>query len=78
MLSPVQTAVSLGVSVRTLERWREAGTGPGFVKTAADKIAYPLDELINWLADQIVFPENPLPEQARRSLRTKWREAAAL
>lgn len=51
MLPPEQVADQLGVTVRTLYAWRQAGTGPPAVKLGK-YIRLPADGLRDWLAAQ--------------------------
>ena len=44
---PVAAEV-LGVTGRTLQRWREAGTGPGFVVLSRN-VTYRLADLLAWV-----------------------------
>ncbi len=57
LLSPQQVALALGVSTRTLERWRAAGTGPAYTKIAADRIVYYGASIADWLAERTFIPE---------------------
>jgi predicted DNA-binding transcriptional regulator AlpA len=45
-----ELAQKLGVTPRTLARWREAGCGPRYVRIGRHKIGYPSDEVERWLA----------------------------
>jgi predicted DNA-binding transcriptional regulator AlpA len=40
----------LGVSVRTLQRWRRDGGGPNFVRLGARRVGYGEAELERWAA----------------------------
>jgi excisionase family DNA binding protein len=46
-LMPKEAAALLNCSLRTLERWRNTGYGPPFIKTGR-KILYPLASLEEW------------------------------
>lgn len=46
-LTTKETAQFLGVSIRTLERWRQMGISPPYLKQGA-VIRYALDELKEW------------------------------
>lgn len=48
-LTPKQLAQQLGVSEKTLERWRKDGSGPPFVKTGSKRIRYPIVGLEAWI-----------------------------
>ncbi|MEI7608427.1 MAG: helix-turn-helix domain-containing protein [Rhodospirillaceae bacterium] len=50
MLKSAEVAKLLGTSVRTLERWRVAGTGPRFCRFGAASIRYPAADLQNFIA----------------------------
>ena len=54
-----ETAVALGVSVRTLARWRASGNGPAFTRIA-NKIGYPEQTLIEWVAEHIHMAGQPV------------------
>lgn len=41
LLKPEQAAASLGVSERTLERWRMTGEGPTYVSLTRKTVRYP-------------------------------------
>jgi predicted DNA-binding transcriptional regulator AlpA len=47
-LSPRQLAARLGVSVRTVKRWRLDGHGPRAVHLSAGTVRYPLDQVEAW------------------------------
>ena len=40
------------ISRRTLQRWRETGEGPAFVRLSARRLAYPLAEAMRWAAER--------------------------
>lgn len=40
LLSPQQLAMKLGVTTKTLERWRQNGEGPAYVRLSAKMIRY--------------------------------------
>jgi predicted DNA-binding transcriptional regulator AlpA len=50
LLSEGIVARSLGLSKRTLQRYRESGTGPEFIRLGEKRIGYPLTALAEWLA----------------------------
>lgn len=50
-LRPRDAARALGVSVRTLQKWRSSGTGPRFARFGAS-VVYPKALLEEWLAAQ--------------------------
>jgi hypothetical protein len=52
VLNETEVAVALGVSIRTLARWRVSGDGPPTVKVA-NRVGYPREELIKWLAEGV-------------------------
>ena len=41
LLKPEEVAASLGVSERTLERWRMTGEGPAYVSLSRKTVRYP-------------------------------------
>jgi excisionase family DNA binding protein len=49
LLSQPQAAAYLNVSVRTLQRWRELGVGPGSIKLPNGHRRYRRSELDRWL-----------------------------
>lgn len=51
LLSQDAVAELLGVTVRTVERWREEGSGPPFVKIGRG-VRYDERDLIAWLAER--------------------------
>ena len=50
-LTPRQVAERYQVDVRTLQRWRDAGDGPSWIKVRKT-VRYPLADLIAWERDQ--------------------------
>jgi excisionase family DNA binding protein len=66
-----EAAAVLGVTTRTLARWREIDAGPPYIRIG-NGIRYPRSEMTEWLAQQVVIPsktvlaqlrnEQPLPE----------------
>lgn len=54
LISPAAAGVELGVSEKTLAKWRQAGKGPPFVRIAHDCVRYPLRPLREWRANQLV------------------------
>jgi excisionase family DNA binding protein len=49
-LTPKQAADYLGLSPKTLEKWRAAGTeGPPFIKMGAKAVRYDMAELDLWV-----------------------------
>lgn len=51
-LSPDEVATLLGVTTRTLARWRVAGNGPTYATIGAS-IRYPVPSLVDWLTATI-------------------------
>ena len=49
-LNQTEAADELRVSVRTLLRWRQDGTGPRFVRAGATRVLYSTDDLRTWSA----------------------------
>jgi excisionase family DNA binding protein len=57
LLTPDDAAAYLGaLPVRTLERWRYAGTGPAFVRVGKH-VRYRLADLDAWIAERRVDPQ---------------------
>jgi len=52
----LELAAELGVSKRTLERWRRLGVGPPFVRSGMRLIVYNRDAVRGWLETRVVFP----------------------
>ncbi len=48
-LIPKQAADYLGLSPKTLEKWRHTGDGPKFVKMGAKAVRYDMAELDLWV-----------------------------
>lgn len=49
LLAPASAARLLGVSVRSLERWRVSGEGPAYVRIGPRRVAYREADLDAWL-----------------------------
>lgn len=58
-LTPARLVVALGISLKTLERWRKDGKGPAFVRTATKRIRYPIVELDRWVRENLIQPDSP-------------------
>lgn len=58
-VSPRDLSGQLGVSARTLQRWRQDGSGPAFIKTMTGQILYPLTELDKWVKANLKTQESP-------------------
>lgn len=52
-LTPDQLAARLGVSLRSLERWRLSGDGPRYLRAGARRILYPVPEVERWEASRL-------------------------
>lgn len=50
LLTTAQVARLLGVSERTLRRWRDSGTGPPFIPLAGTTVRYREAALTTWLS----------------------------
>jgi AraC-like DNA-binding protein len=48
-LTESQAATLLGLSIRTLQRYRIAATGPSFTRVGPRKIRYARPDLVSWL-----------------------------
>ena len=53
-LSEQEAAQYLGVSVKTLRRWRFDRRGPAYAKIGGKLIRYPLTNLDDWVSLQMV------------------------
>lgn len=53
-LTPKQLAKHLGISTKTLDRMRQRGEGPPYVRIGKHRIAYPLAEIDAWVHAQMV------------------------
>lgn len=58
-----QAAEMVGVSVRTLQAWRQKRRGPNYIKAGA-KVVYPVVWLRNYIADQMVLTKIEQAEAA--------------
>ena len=54
VLSEIETAEELSLSVRTLQAMRLEGTGPAFIKLTQRRIGYALSELERWISERSV------------------------
>ncbi|MBS5948602.1 MULTISPECIES: helix-turn-helix transcriptional regulator [Winkia] len=52
LLTTVQVAKILSCSVRTLQRWREMGTGPIWVKLENSTVRYEYNQVLDWIESQ--------------------------
>ena len=52
LLDTARAADHLGLSARTLEKWRTTGGGPLFVKLGR-RVAYRIADLDSWVAAQV-------------------------
>lgn len=46
LLTPPETAETLRISERTLERWRTTGVGPKFVRIGPRRLAYRVSDVL--------------------------------
>ena len=49
-LTEAEFSEQFRISRRTLQRWRETGEGPVFVRLGARRLAYPLADALLWAA----------------------------
>lgn len=56
-LLPSEAALSLRVSVKTLQQWRWQGKGPPYLRVAGGRIRYVARDLETWMAAQAVRPQ---------------------
>ena len=52
MLTEGAVSIALGVSPRTLQRWRAAGIGPHFIRLGARLVRYAQPDIEGWQAQQ--------------------------
>jgi predicted DNA-binding transcriptional regulator AlpA len=52
VLTPGEAASRLGLSTRTLSRWREEGNGPPYLELPRGLVRYPVAEFEAWLTDR--------------------------
>ncbi len=50
LVAQEEVAERLGLSVRTVERWRVTGEGPAFVRIGPRRVAYQEEAIEAWLA----------------------------
>ena len=55
LLTEAEAAKLLGISQRTLEKWRSRGQGPPFARIGK-AVRYPSQALENWVQGQLQFP----------------------
>lgn len=48
-LTPKELGKILGVSIKTLQRWRSEGEGPKFIKVGNKRIRYSFKDLDRWV-----------------------------
>ena len=65
LLKEKQAAEALGVSRRTLQRWRLSGDGPPFARIGLRRVAYPQAALAAWCEGRTFH--HRAEETARRS-----------
>lgn len=53
VISENEAARRLGVSPRTLQRWRDEGDGPAFVRLGARRVGYRPADLDAWVAERV-------------------------
>lgn len=53
LISPAVAAVELGVSEKTLAKWRCNGKGPPYIRLAHDCVRYDKDAVRNWRSQQL-------------------------
>jgi hypothetical protein len=46
-------AGELGLTPRTLKRWRSEGSGPPYVRISRQRVVYPRAEFERWLLDRL-------------------------
>ncbi len=50
LFSPAEVAASLGVTERTLERWRIIGEGPRYIKLTRSTVRYTMQDIANFIS----------------------------
>ncbi len=53
LLAPAAVAEMLGLTERTLERWRITGEGPRFVKLSRSTVRYAVDDVAAFVAGRL-------------------------
>ncbi len=53
LLAPMAVAEMLGVTERTLERWRMNGEGPSYVKLSRSTVRYAVEEVVAFVNQRI-------------------------
>ena len=53
ILTPAQAAARLGVTTKTLERWRGTGDGPRFARITSKTIRYRSQDLDTFVEDRL-------------------------
>lgn len=53
LLTPQEVAAMLGLTERTLERWRITGEGPRFAKLSRSTVRYKHDDVAAFVADRM-------------------------
>lgn len=53
LLTPANVAEQLGLTERTLERWRITGEGPRFVKLSRSSVRYLAEDITAFIADRL-------------------------
>lgn len=48
LLTPIEAAAFLQLTVKTLEKWRGKGIGPKFRRMGHRTVRYSQDDLVNW------------------------------
>lgn len=66
-LSPEKLAETLGVSVRTLQRWHRLRQGPPRI-AVGKLILYKVDSVRDWLSSQEINPAADQPRRRRRGV----------
>lgn len=66
VLSEIETAEELSLSVRTLQAMRLEGTGPAFIKLTQRRIGYALSELERWISERSVCSTAEATVRAQR------------
>jgi phage terminase Nu1 subunit (DNA packaging protein) len=57
-LTPGEVASALKISPRTIEKWRQNGTGPRWTRLSNGMVRYRLDHYLAWCASRDTGPDD--------------------
>jgi predicted DNA-binding transcriptional regulator AlpA len=61
LITPEELAVTLGVTVSTINQWREQGTGPDYTRLGR-RVYYRLEDVRTWRDNNVLRPKEPTHE----------------